>query len=166
MGDPTIREAVPGDTPAVLSVAEVGWKETYGDILSDETISTALEEWYDEPGTREAIEREDVGYFVVERDGSVVGYLSGSVSEEGVGHLGAIYVSPEQWGDGVGTALLERFETWCAERDCPEIRLHVLSENTIARSFYRGHGYESIETERTELFGEEVSQRIFRGTIE
>ncbi|WP_336326634.1 GNAT family N-acetyltransferase [Halovenus sp. HT40] len=162
----TVREAVPSDTPEILSVAEAGWEETYGDILAEETISTALDEWYDEAETREAIEHDAVGYFVAERDGSVVGYLSGSVRDDSIGHLGAIYVAPDQWGEGIGTALLQQFEQWCADRDCPEIRLHVLSDNAIGQSFYRSHGYESVESEQTELFGEEVSQQLFHGTVE
>lgn len=166
MEELTVREAVPSDTSGILSVAEAGWTETYGDILAAETISTALEEWYDRADTRDAIEREDVAYFVGEVDGSVVGYLSGSVGEDPVGHLGAIYVTPNRWDEGIGTALLDRFERWCTERNCAEIRLHVLSENTIGQSFYRSHGYESIRTEQTELFGEELSQHVFRGTVE
>jgi GNAT superfamily N-acetyltransferase len=162
----TVREAVPDDTSGILSVAEAGWTETYGDMLAPETISAALSEWYDESGTRDAIEQDDVGYFVAERSGSVTGYLSGSVREDAVGHLGAIYVTPDEWGNGIGTALLERFERWCAERGCSEIRLRVLSENTIGRSFYRSHGYESTDTEQTELFGEQLSQQLFWGVIE
>ena len=166
MTELTVREAVPADTPEILSVAEVGWRETYGEILAAETISTALDEWYDGSDTREAIDREDVGYFVAERDGPVVGYLSGGVRDDSIGHLGAIYVAPDKWGEGIGTALLQRFEQWCADRDCSEIRLHVLSENAIAQSFYRSHGYESIESEQTALFDETVSQQVFRGTVE
>jgi ribosomal protein S18 acetylase RimI-like enzyme len=83
-----------------------------------------------------------------------------------VGHLGAVYVRPDHWASGVGSALLGQFETWCRERDCTEIQLHVLSENTRARSFYRNHGYESVETEQTDLFGEQLSEHVFRGPIE
>lgn len=166
MGEITIREATPDDVADILRIAERGWNVTYDDILSQKTIDTAIAEWYDADSTREYIEREDVGYFVAERNGDIVGYVSGGPSsKKNVANLGAIYVEPDCWNKGIGTALLREFEKFCCRRDYETIQFQVLSENDVAGSFYRKHGYEVVETQDTELFGETVSENLFRGKI-
>lgn len=167
MSSITVREAALADADAIRRVAERGWKATYGHILPTETIDTALDEWYTVDGTRAAIEREDIGYFVAERAGDVVGYVSGgSTDEDGVAVLGAIYVDPNCWNEGIGTALLETFETFCREQGDETIRFRVLSENDVGASFYKRHGYEVAETEETDLFGETVLEDAYRGQID
>ena len=167
MGEITIREATPNDVADILHIAERGWYTAYDDILSRETIKSAMAEWYDADTTREFITRKDVAYFVAERNGDIVGYVSGGPSrEEHVANLGAIYVDPDYWNEGIGTALLREFEGFCRRRDYEYIQFQVLSENAVGKSFYRKQGYEIIETRDTELFTESVSETLFRGTVQ
>jgi len=164
MTDVRVREAKPDDVAGILNVARRGWHATYGDILGEETIAAALDEWYDPESTAEAIEREDIGYFVAVEE-RVVGYVSGSSNAERA-TLGAIYVDPERWGEGFGTRLLARFERFCRDRDCEAIELHVLSENDVGGTFYRSRGFEPVAEEQTELFGEETTETLFRRPVE
>lgn len=167
MAELTIRTAVADDVPTILRIAERGWKTAYGDFLSQQTIDTAMAEWYDPNTTREQIECEDVAYFVAEQHGNILGYASGSPSsEKTIATLGAIYVDPEYWGNGVGTALLEEFEDFCRQRGCDTIQFQVLTENDVGTSFYRKHGYEVVEVRATELFGETVREYEFHGQLE
>lgn len=162
-----IRGAVPADIPAILRVAEQGWNATYEDFLAQETIDTAMSEWYTPDTTRELIEREDTAYFVADRRGDVLGYVSGGPSdEEAVATLGAIYVHPDYWGEGIGTALLDEFETFCCQRGYEAIQFGVLAENDVGVSFYRKHGYDLIDQRNTDLFGETVREYTFRDAIE
>jgi len=164
---PTVRDADVDDIDTIHRIAERGWNAAYGHILSTETIETALEAWYTVDGTRAAIERNDVTYFVAEHDGEVVGYASGSsADDDGVAVLGAIYVDPDYWGAGIGTALLEVFEACCRERGDETVRFRVLSGNDVGASFYVSHGYEVVETEEVELFGQTVSEDVYRGEID
>jgi GNAT superfamily N-acetyltransferase len=164
--DTVVRPANVADVPGIHGVAQRGWQAAYSDILDAETIDTALGEWYDPAETREAIERGAVGYFVATRDGDVVGYVSGGPADDpGLARLGAIYVEPDRWGEGIGGALLDAFEEFCRDCDCERLEFRVLAGNTVGRSFYRGRGYEPVDERQTEIFGETVRELTFRGPL-
>lgn len=157
----TIRPASPADTEQIVALAGRSWEAAYGEILASQTIDRALSHWYDPSSTREAIEDEASAYFVAGEDG-ILGYLSGS-GEGAVARLGAIYVDPRRLGNGIGTALLEAFEDWCRTRGYETIEFEVLADNENGQSFYRARDYERVETRETELFGEVVTEHVFRG---
>ena len=167
MSEPVVRETETGDVPAVRRIARAGWEAAYGDVLDAATIDAAVSEWY-APGTiRESIEREEVVHRVAECEceENVIGYVSGGPDTGEVAVLGAIYVDPDRWGEGVGTALLSAFEAACRERGCSELRFRVLADNEVGVSFYRARGYEAVEESEVELFGERVSELTFRGPL-
>jgi ribosomal protein S18 acetylase RimI-like enzyme len=169
MADVTVRPAGPADVSDILRIAEAGWKAAYEGIIAQETIDAAMEEWYDSDGTRDLVERDDVGYFVVVEDGTedVVGYVSGGPGESGdVAKLGAIYTHPDRWGEGIGTALLDRFESFCREEGFDAVEFSVLAGNDVGASFYRKHGYEVVDESESDLFGEPVEEYQFRGELE
>lgn len=167
MTDVPVRPAATEDVDAVLRVAERGWQRAYGHLLPERAIDAAMEEWYDPRRTRAAVDREDVSFFVAERDGDVVGFVRGRPSGEArVVTLGAIYVEPGRWGEGVGSALLDAFETYWSERGFAQASFAVLAGNRVGTSFYRKHGYEAVDETETDLFGETVRERRFRGSIE
>ena len=167
MTDVDIRCATTEDIDAIRRIAEDGWNETYGGLLATETIDEALAEWYTPDTIRDRIEHEEGLYFLAEQEGTPVGYVSGGPTDEGtVAYLGAIYVDPDHWNEGIGTALLETFEAEYRSLGYEAIRLHVLAENEIARSFYRKHGYELVDEREEELFGEAVHEQVFRGELD
>ena len=166
MSEVLVREATSEDIEDILDIADRGWNSAYSDFLSQETIDTAMAEWYDSDNTRKLIMREDVAYFVVEKDEDIVGYISGGSSDkENVASLGAVYVDPVYWGKGAGTALLEEFETYCRRENYDRIQFSVLTENEVGRSFYEKHGYEVIDEQEIELFGESTRERVYSGRI-
>lgn len=166
MDEITIREATSEDVEDILAIAERGWNRAYSDFLSQETIDTAMAEWYDPDDTQEYIKREDVTYFVAENSEDIIGYISGGPSDkENVAYLGAVYVDPDYWGEGAGTALLEEFEAFCRRENYDRIQFNVLTENNVGTSFYEKHGYEVIEKQETEVFGEATRERVYSGTI-
>ncbi|MDZ5811650.1 GNAT family N-acetyltransferase [Halorubrum sp. AD140] len=167
MAEVTIRTAVPEDTSTILRVAERGWNAAYGDFLSQETIDTAMAEWYDPNTVRGHITRDDVAYFVAEQDGNILGYVSGGPSgEESTATLGAIYVDPDYWGNGIGTILLDKFEEFCRQQEYDTIQFQVLTQNDVGIAFYRKYGYDVVEERDAELFGEAVREYVFCGKIE
>jgi ribosomal protein S18 acetylase RimI-like enzyme len=125
-----------------------------------------MADWYDPDATRELVRREDVAYFVAERGGEVVGYVSGGPSDDGdVALLGAIYVDPEHWGCGAGSALLDAFEGFCRREGYDSIVLRVLAENEVGTSFYEARGYTTVEERETELFGESTRERVYSSAV-
>ncbi len=57
-------------------------------------------------------------------------------------HLEAIVVAPDARGQGLGRRLLQRTEERVRVLGAESLTLHVFSNNTRARSLYRGHGFE------------------------
>lgn len=166
MTGPTIRSAKPADVDGICRVAEQGWTAAYDGILARETIDRAIDEWYDPDSIRELIDRNEVTYLVAEDEG-VVGYASGGPDGEGdVAALGAIYVDPDRWGEGIGTALLEAFERERRQAGDRAVRLRVLAANEVGIPFYRDRGYEPVADREGELFGELVEERVFRRDLE
>lgn len=166
MAEATVRRATVDDVAGIRRVADRGWNAVYGDLLSEDAVDAALAEWYDPETAQELVQRDDVACFVAV-DEEVVGYVSGgSADDPGVATLGAIYVAPSRWGEGVGSALLSRFESWCLERDLEVVEFQVLTGNDVGRSFYRARGYEAVEAVETELFGDPVEELRFRGRID
>jgi len=162
----TVREAAPDDVDAVLDIATRAWHDTYGDILQTATIEIALDEWYERESTRAAIDDDEIAYFVAEDD-DVVGYLSGRQKDDGeTATISAIYADPDRRGEGIGTALLERFESFCRDRGCREIELWALVGNDIGHFFYQSRGFEPVERKETELFGEQASETLFSRPVE
>ena len=185
MSECTIREATPADVGAIQRVAARGWREAYGELLADRTIDAAMEEWYTETTLRERIERDGRLFYVavegeeaVEAEtqadvesqtaGSILGYVSGGPSrtEADVMVLGALYVLPEAWRSGIGTQLMDCFESTAGDQGYERIRFDVLAANEVGQAFYRQRGFEVVDTRETELFGEPVSEHVFEGGIE
>jgi|AntDeeMinimDraft_5_1070356.scaffolds.fasta_scaffold02990_3 ribosomal protein S18 acetylase RimI-like enzyme len=166
MDDLRVRDAVPGDVQSITRVAEAGWTSAYRDLLAERTIEAALDEWYDTALTRERIEDDAVTYLVAEQADTVVGYASGAAVDGSVVVLASIYVMPDRWGEGIGTALLDTFETRWSGRRYDAVRLDVLADNEVGQRFYRARGYEAVEEQETELFGETVRERRYRKELE
>lgn len=81
--------------------------------------------------------------FVAEDGGSVVGVvLAGpDPAEPSCGHLARLYVRPDLWGAGIGTALYARAITHLREAGFSEATLWVLEHNLRARDWYERLGW-------------------------
>lgn len=81
--------------------------------------------------------------FLVAREGDdeVIGAVRVSIHGER-GHFGMLSVAPVAQGTGLGKALIEAAEAFCAERGCTEMDLEVASPRTELPPFYRKYGYE------------------------
>lgn len=81
--------------------------------------------------------------------------------------LSGLYVHPDHWSEGVGTALLNRgFEVFS---DFERMKLHCFSGNEIGKRFYEKRGFENLGTTKTEKYvGKEDEEPIigeFEGII-
>jgi ribosomal protein S18 acetylase RimI-like enzyme len=154
MADPAIRPARPADVPAVREVAAAAWHEAHAPIVGAERVEAVLEDWYDPEGLHEAVAA-DAPFLVAEREGDVVGFAAGRRDEDDPGcfHLGRIYVHPDRWGEGVGTALLDAVVAAARERDADRLRLGVMADNDRARGFYEDRGFERVGDRRDERLG-------------
>lgn len=87
--------------------------------------------------------RSDGATFVAKVAGEVVGFVDPSI-EEGQRRIGAIYVSPEAQGIGIGGKLMRQALDWHGRDE--DIYLEVVSYNQNAIGFYERFGFEQTNT--------------------
>jgi N-acetylglutamate synthase-like GNAT family acetyltransferase len=84
--------------------------------------------------------------FVVEQDGTTMGFAAVVPRDDGNSELDALFVEPDCWKQGLGRLLIEH----CAmiARTRGSAALHVIG-NPHAEGFYRACGFEQIGTIET-----------------
>ncbi|WP_439027336.1 GNAT family N-acetyltransferase [Haloarchaeobius sp. DT45] len=154
MSDPvTLHEMTESDAPAVQHVADAACHAVYDDILGQEMADHIVQNWYDpERLVRDDIEPEERPCFVAEADGTVVGFIEGIPGDERTADLYRIYVHPDYWGEGVGSALLDRLEARFQNEGFERLFVSVLADNEVGVAFYESVGFEHVETTQDEQF--------------
>lgn len=149
MVEPTIRPARANDAPAIREIAAAAWREVHAPIVGAERVEAVLDDWYAPEGLREAAAG-DAPFVVAEIDGTIAGFAQGhrDGDDSALFHLVRIYVRPDRWGEGVGTALLGRVAEAARERGADRMRLGVMAENDRARRFYEARGFERVGDRR------------------
>lgn len=81
--------------------------------------------------------------FVAEAGMTVVGVVLAGPDpvEPNLGHVARLYVRPDRWGEGIGTALYSRAVGYLREAGFSEATLWVLERNRQARSWYERRGW-------------------------
>ena len=69
------------------------------------------------------------------------GLMSAVADDQGVGHIGAMWVSPEARGKKLGSALLDRGIEFLQRAGCATIELSVTETNFTARRLYESRGF-------------------------
>ena len=63
-----------------------------------------------------------------------------------------INIMLEHRGKGLAVNLLEKAEKWTKEKECNQIGLHVIQNNSVARNLYSKYGYEQVAQHETSCF--------------
>jgi GNAT superfamily N-acetyltransferase len=93
-------------------------------------------------------------YYFAERDGQVVGMVSGGFNDAhpGTRWLYGMYVTPSERGTGTAERLVQSIGEWARSHGVGEIYLHVGSSVPRARAFYERIGFrptgENFEMDR------------------
>ncbi|MFC7216362.1 GNAT family N-acetyltransferase [Saliphagus sp. GCM10025334] len=151
---PSVREARTEDAIRIQEVARASWHAAYDSIIGRETVTALVNSWFDPTKLdSDDIRPAERPFFVAEIEGEVVGVAEGLPGDdEKTFHLYRIYVLPEQWGEQIGSTLLERVESETRVRSGTHLRLSVFTANDIAVHFYESRGFERIETTTDETF--------------
>jgi len=82
-------------------------------------------------------------YFLAERDGAVVGMISGGFNDAhpGTHWMYGMYVTPSDRGTGSAQALVRSVSDWARGEGAEELFLHVGSSVARARAFYEKLGF-------------------------
>ena len=148
-----IRPATADDVDAVVDVAEAAWYAAYGGVLDPAAIAEAIVEYYDPELIGAAIELDEIAFYVAEAD-DVVGFVSAERTWADEVELHTLYVHPDRWGEGIGSALLDRVTEWAHERGVDRIACGVLSGNAVGIGFFEAVGFEQGEVTDAEIVGE------------
>lgn len=172
-----VRQIDPeADVRRIISIQATAWREAYADILPPEVLANQSTDPDDAEVSRwlDGLSTNREGVLVAEdTTGTVRGFADfrwgDAETKEFVGPdeagLKAIYVEPESWGEGIGTALLERG----IERLPPSIetlRLEMLEGNEIGHAFYTSRGFEVTGETTHEIGGETYPTRIYSRRLE
>ena len=148
-----VRRATPSHALAIRDIAHAAWRDTYRDLLRDDTIEWFLDRAYSEERVDLRIERHET--WVAELDGVVAAFAETAIEPDWV-TLVAIYADPAARGLGLGSALLEVVEG--AHPGLP-IAADVLTGNRKGEVFYEARGFEPRESVEEQLGDELVSER-------
>ncbi len=149
----TVRNARRGDAAGLAAVHIETWQHAYRHIFPKEFLLgldwEARRRWFE---TR--IEADGGDLLVADGGAGPVGFcFFGHAGESGWGELYAIYVHPEQWGQGHGSDLLKAAEVALGESGFERALLWVLEQNGQARAFYESRGWRLGRPIRIEEIG-------------
>jgi L-amino acid N-acyltransferase YncA len=143
-----VRDAAAADARAIASVHVRSWQEGYRGIV-DDAVLDGLSVDRRERAWRERVEAADAAQrtLVAERGGAVVGFCSVAAptrdrpADEGTAEVVALYVDPDQWRSGAGTALLDAAVDGLRRDGWERVTLWVLERNARGRAFYERCGF-------------------------
>lgn len=146
-----IREASTPDAAAIADLHVRAWQTAYRGIVPDAILDgfsiDARRDFWTRALTRAATDPADESrIWVVQEAGVVRGFAATRPSRDedavaGTGEVHSIYLAPEAWGRGLGTALLEHAAADLRARAFTPLVLWVIEANTRGRRFYERAGW-------------------------
>ena len=175
-----VRRATTDDVWAIHEAARESWHAAYDDVLGPGTVDDVVDEWYAlgdlESSIDDATGREDAEFLVVEPDDDAdvlevegldecrgFAHVVPWPEDPSVAYLARFYVTPDSWGEGIGTALLDHLEARL-EDSFDRVRLAVLADNDVGISFADSTGFERVATRETDL-GDDLEEFVYEKSI-
>src|SRR3954466_13250381 len=97
--------------------------------------------------------------FVAERNGEIIGFLSGELREGSPAFepktwaaVEDVYVVPDHRSSGVGRALFEEYHEWARKKGADGVSLQVAAGNIRARRFYEELGFREVSVYQVKEF--------------
>jgi ribosomal protein S18 acetylase RimI-like enzyme len=156
-----LRDARPTDAGAIAAVARSSWHAAYDDLLGTETVDATVDSWYDPDSLRDDIDAAATAgeesaaetpslFIVAESDDDIVGFTNAGPARgresdpDADAFLSRLYVHPDEWGEGVATALTARLAQRLDEAGYERVWLEVFAENEVGRGFYESLGFDAV----------------------
>ncbi len=139
-----VREASAPDEQVIAELYVASRRAAWRGIM-DEAYLDGLDVEEERRGLFKELAPRDDGWHLVlgEQGGRVVGFIT-FVVERGsrTGHVGALFVSPDRFSSGIGTALLDAAAAALADRGCRDAILWTLEDDAKLIAFYQKRGWE------------------------
>ncbi|WP_225741161.1 GNAT family N-acetyltransferase [Halorussus halophilus] len=157
-----IREAKTGDVEGIRRVAADSLGASYGDVLDDDVIEHAVEEWYGDETVEAELDTDGMLYLVAVAGGDLVGFSQSAVlSENPAGNILWIHVAPTHRDQGIGSTLLKQTQAMLSDRGVERVAAEVLAGNESGNRFYEEHGFEKTTDRETEIAGESYVENVY-----
>ncbi|MEJ5209766.1 GNAT family N-acetyltransferase [Denitratimonas sp. CY0512] len=148
----TIRAATVADAPALATLAETTFRETFGLVNTSEDMDVYCRRSYSEAIQASEITNKATITLVVDSQGCLVGYAQLRLAAPAPrcvpgmtrGEIHRIYVTGEYHGKGVAQALMDSSISALRQRGCSIAWLGVWEKNPRAISFYRKLGFVEV----------------------
>lgn len=133
-----IRRVTESDLAELGELYLASWRAGYKGLLPQKFLDELTADRWTEKLLGE-------GSFAATECEKIVGHCLAHPSNEpewrGWGEIHTLYVHPEYWRTGYGTAVFKRAEEWLYERGFDEVYLYVLEGNERAERFYKAQGF-------------------------
>ncbi|WP_158055537.1 GNAT family N-acetyltransferase [Halorussus halophilus] len=162
-----VRPATQDDIDHVQSVARAAWKKTYENIVPENVIEEAVADWYGTATLSGIVESDQQVMLVAEDDEEIVGFAHGVTDDarddpsKKEGDILRLYVHPDHWNEGAGTALLDAIEDELEAQGSQELHAMVLADNEIGNDFYEDHGFRKEREADTKLGRETRKENVY-----
>jgi RimJ/RimL family protein N-acetyltransferase len=142
----TVRNANLDDYAAIAAVHVRAWQAVYRGHMPDEFLDRLNVGERTEMWRKLSAKPGRVLLVVDDPDGSISGFCDlipsrDSDAKSTTAEIGAIYVSPDKWGQGIGQELLSAAVARARGDGFSELTLWVLDGNQRARTFYEKFGF-------------------------
>ena len=165
-----LRRAAGADAAAVAAMHIRAWQVAYRGIIPDRYLdgldvgARAGRYSFDLAGPA------DPTTWIAADGNDVVGMVAFSPSRDedlpGLGEVQALYVAPEQWRSGAGSALMAKAERLLIDAGFTEAALWVLEDNSRGRRFYEAAGWHADgRTKSVEIGGRELVEVRYRKSL-
>ncbi|MFC6837156.1 GNAT family N-acetyltransferase [Halomarina ordinaria] len=153
-----VREATLADVPALRRIARASWERD--EVLTRETATETVEEWYDESRLAADVESPGVLVLAAAMRDAVIGFAHAVVHGD-TGTVLRLYVEPDRRRTGVGTQLLEATCEELAARGVERVQAMTLAANDPGTAFYEANGFERTSKGTTTIGGESYPEHVY-----
>jgi ribosomal protein S18 acetylase RimI-like enzyme len=141
-----IRRATPEDAASLAAVEVTSWRTAYRGLMPDALLDGLSEAEPTEGWHQNLLKHGTSGrkrVLLAVSDAGVRGFVRIGAEQEAhqIGLVYLLYVWPEVWRRGVGTALMHAAMDSFRDLGVSEVVLWVLRDNQRARTFYEGLGW-------------------------
>ena len=148
----TIRNAVPGDLPALVALSQKTFTDKFGHLYHPEDLAAFLTESHGEAAYRAYLADPENLIRVAECDNGKLGAyllcsplsLPADSALPGAVEMKRLYVDAPLQGRGLGSRFVEEALAWARSRGAPEMYLSVYSENDGAQRLYARYGWQKV----------------------
>jgi len=160
----TIKKVEKEDIAKVKELLLETWIDTYGAIMSEDTISKITSIWHD-PARLEAQANDEKIIFqaAIDNFGEMIGLITIGKNDGDTADLLRLYIHPDKQRQGIGNILLE--QALKELKEYKRVRLEVEEANQKGKSFYYKFGFKEVEKKVENIEGEKFNTIIMEKSI-